>query len=257
MAVEKYRNARLEILYCHTLKYEHPDNLRFLRQVEDWIQWPITILKCQVPEYLDSDGTPDIFKVFDATGWLVGPAGARCSTELKKNLRRDYQWPDDLHLFGLCADEKGRIGEFEKRNPELYLEWMLRDGRLTKRNCLDLISECGINLPELYTKGYRNNNCIGCVKGQMGYWNKIRVDYPAVFSRMAAQERKMGVACCKRYEGETRIPIFLDELDPTAGRYEAEPDIECGPQCVNPDTELRQPPTLPPQWGSERSRGNS
>lgn len=241
LAVEKYSKARLEILYCHTLKYEHPDNLRFLREVEQWIQWPIKILKCPAPEYCDDDGVPDIFRVYDATGWLVGPKGARCTTELKKNVRKAYQWPDDLHLFGLCADETTRISGFEKQNPELYLEWMLRDGGMTKRHCLNMVSESGIQMPELYRQGYRNNNCIGCVKGQMGYWNKIRVDYPTAFARMAAQERKMGVACCKRYEGETRIPVFLDELPPNAGRYEAEPDIECGPQCVNPDAPAPEP----------------
>ncbi|MDE2104870.1 MAG: hypothetical protein KGL39_46970, partial [Patescibacteria group bacterium] len=160
---------------------------------------------------------------------------------LKKNVRKAYQWPDDLHLFGLCADETTRISEFEHQNHELRLEWMLRDSGMTKRDCLNAISESGIQMPELYRKGYRNNNCIGCVKGQMGYWNKIRVDYPDAFARMAAQERKMGVACCKRYEGETRIPVFLDELPPDAGRYEAEPDIECGPQCVNPDATAPEP----------------
>jgi hypothetical protein len=68
----------------------------------------------------------------------------------------------------------------------------------------------------------------------MGYWNKIRVDYPEAFARMAAQERKMNVAICKRYEGKNRIRVFLDELPPDAGRYEEEPDIECGPQCRPP-----------------------
>ena len=95
-----------------------------------------------------------------------------------------------------------------------------------------MVREAGIELPMMYRLGYKNNNCIGCVKGQAGYWNKIRIDFPEVYARMAAQERKMDVAINKRYEGKTRIRVFLDELPPDAGRYEVEPDIECGVLCV-------------------------
>lgn len=70
--------------------------------------------------------------------------------------------------------------------------------------------------------GYRNNNCIGCVKGGMGYWNKIRVTHPDVFERMAAEERRLGFSL---------NTVFLDELRPDQGRYELEEDIECGVLC--------------------------
>jgi len=79
--------------------------------------------------------------------------------------------------------------------------------------------------------GYKNNNCIGCVKGGAGYWNKIRVDFPNVFKRMARQERKMNVAINKRYAGGERKRVFLDELPPDMGNYFQEPDISCGPHC--------------------------
>jgi hypothetical protein len=87
----------------------------------------------------------------------------------------------------------------------------------------------------MYLLGYRNNNCIGCVKGQAGYWNKIRVDFPEVFDRMALLERKFNAALCKTepiVNGKrTRQRIFLDELDPKAGRYGAEPSMSCGILC--------------------------
>jgi hypothetical protein len=237
LAAGKYRNSeyKLEVLYCDTLKYESEDNPRFMRDVEQWIQWPI--------KTLHSEEYADIFDVFDKTGWLVGPSGARCTTELKKNVRKAYQWPEDIHIFGLTADETmplcvkqedDRIAEMVNDNPEIFLEWNLRDAGITKRQTLEAVHLAGIKLPALYRQGYRNNNCIGCVKGGMGYWNKIRVDYPEAFARMAAQERKMDVAICKRYEGKNRIRVFLDELPPDAGRYEEEPDIECGPQCRPP-----------------------
>jgi len=68
----------------------------------------------------------------------------------------------------------------------------------------------------------------------MGYWNKIRSDFPAMFEKMARQERKMNVAICKSYAGDgKRKRVFLDELPPEAGRGVPLPDIECGVLCVN------------------------
>ena len=32
----------------------------------------------------------------------------------------------------------------------------------------------------MYDLGYPNNNCIGCIKGGMGYWNRIRKDFPDI-----------------------------------------------------------------------------
>ena len=224
LAVGKYPDC--EVLYCDTLAYEHPDNMRFLRDVEQWIGKPITLLK--------SEKYADIYDVFKKTGWLVGVGGARCTTELKKNVRKAYQREDDLHIFGLTSDEEKRIDRFEDQNPELEVEWILADTDTTKNDCYRIIQEAGIELPEMYKLGYNNNNCIGCVKGQMGYWNKIRVDFPDAFERMAKLERKMNVALCKSYAGDgKRKRVFLDELDPSAGRDIPMPDIECGVLCVN------------------------
>lgn len=224
LTVEKYPDA--EILYCNTLKYEHPDNSRFLRDVEKWIGKKIKILS--------SDKYFGIFDVFENTGWLVGVGGARCTTELKKKLRKDYQKEDDIQVMGFTADENTRIESFEDDNPELFLEWILRDNNVNKSDCYKIIQRAGIDLPAMYKLGYNNNNCIGCVKGQMGYWNKIRIDFPEAFDRMAEMERKLNVAICKSYAGDgKRKRVFLDELDPVAGRNVPLPDIECGVMCVN------------------------
>lgn len=222
-AVDLYPNA--EVLYCDTLKYEHPDNLRFLREVEAWIGKSIRILKSEKYE--------DIYDVFNKTGWLVGVGGARCTTEMKKNVRKAYQRDGDLHLFGLTLDEEVRIERFEDQNPGLEVGWVLRDLGISKSDCYRIIQEARIELPTMYLLGYNNNNCIGCVKGQAGYWNKIRRDFPEAFNRMALQERKMNVAINKTYKGGGRQRVFLDELAPDAGRGVPLPDIECGVLCVS------------------------
>ena len=223
IAVKKYPNC--EVIYCDTLKYEHRDNLRFLLDVEELIGKKIKIV--------GSEKYDDIFDVYNKTGWLVGPSGARCTLELKKNVRKTYQKEGDVHIFGLTFDEEKRIDSFEDDN-NIELEWVLRDSKITKSDCYKILQQAGIDLPVMYKLGYNNNNCIGCVKGQQGYWNKIRVDFPEAFNRMAKQERKMNVAINKTYAGDgKRKRVFLDELDPNAGRDVPMPDIECGVLCVN------------------------
>jgi hypothetical protein len=211
IVTELYPNS--EVLYCNTFAYEHPDNRRFLNDVSAWIGKEIKILSS--PDYAD------IYDVFNKTGYLVGSDGARCSQELKRAVREAYQTVGDIHAFGFTSEETGRMRRLERDNPDLYIIWPL--AQMTKQDCLNMLMQAGIELPAMYKLGYKNNNCIGCVKGGKGYWNKIRVDFPEAFERMAKQERKMNFHIDKEF--------FLDELDPAAGRYESEYVIECGPVC--------------------------
>ena len=224
LAVQKY--DMVSVVYCDTLAYEHPDNVRFMRDVSQWLGVEIDVI--------GSDKYSDIFDVFRRTRYLVGVRGARCTVELKKNVRRAYQRPDDIHVFGLTADEEDRITRFEDGNPDLTIDWILEDTKTTKADCYRILQGAGIELPAMYRLGYNNNNCIGCVKGQSGYWNKIRRDFPDAFEKMARMERELGVAINKRYEKGERVRVFLDELDPRAGRGVPLPDIECGLFCVPP-----------------------
>ena len=224
LAVERY-GPRCEVLYCDTFKYEHPDNKRFFLDVEKWLGVEIKVLR--------STDYKDIFEVFDRTGWLVGVGGARCTTELKKNVRRVYQRPDDSQIFGFTKDEQKRADRFCENSPDIFAEFPLIEEGVTKAACHQRMRDAGIELPMMYRLGYKNNNCIGCVKGQIGYWNKIRRDFPEAFAKMAVQERKMDVAINKKYVKGKRIRVFLDELPPNAGRYESEGDIECGVVCIN------------------------
>lgn len=75
----------------------------------------------------------------------------------------------------------------------------------------------------MYDLGYRNNNCIGCVKGEMGYWNKIRMDFPEVFDRMEKLEREIGHSYIKGG--------FLDELEAGRGKMEDEVMPDCTIMC--------------------------
>lgn len=92
---------------------------------------------------------------------------------------------------------------------------------------MKFLTSRGIELPAMYKLGYSNSNCIGCVKGGMGYWNKVRVDFPEIFDRMAKIERDVGATCLR--EGKKKL--YLDQLDPTRGRHEDISLPECGVTC--------------------------
>jgi DNA adenine methylase Dam len=222
LAIEEYGLERVVIAYCDTGS-EHPDNERFLRDCEHWFGAPI--------EKIKSKKYKDIWDVYEKTGWLVGPAGARCTTELKKVPRNHFQRPDDIHVFGFDAKETGRISKFRKNNPEITLAVPLADHGITKDDCLKALVAEGIEIPVLYKLGFRNNNCIPCPKGGMGYFNHVRKHFPAEFQKMAETERKLGVAICSKQENGVKRRVYLDQLDPFAGNYKAEPSISCGISC--------------------------
>lgn len=199
---------------------EHPDNERFLTDCEAWFDHPVI--------RLHSDRYADTWDVWTKRRYLVGPTGALCTTELKKMVRFAFQRPDDIQCFGYTADEMHRVIRFRQQNPGVDLQTPLIGAGLTKADCLGMVDRAGIALPAMYLKGYENNNCIGCPKGGMGYWNKIRRDFPVTFDRMAKLERHLD-ATCLRDVGE---PLFLDQLDPTRGNYRDEANIECSLLCV-------------------------
>jgi 3'-phosphoadenosine 5'-phosphosulfate sulfotransferase (PAPS reductase)/FAD synthetase len=194
---------------------EHPDNERFIRDVEQWLD--IEVVQLRSAKYADT------WQVFRERRFLNSPAGALCTAELKRKLRHQFQQADDIQVFGYTVEEKGRAQRFRDNNPDVTLACPLIDAGLTKSDCLAIIDRAGIPLPAMYLLGYRNNNCIGCVKGGMGYWNKIRRDFPDVFARMALLEREIGHSCLRDQ--------FLDELDPGRGNHADEPSFECSLLC--------------------------
>lgn len=222
-------HGKIEIIYQET-NSEHPDNERFLKDCEKWYGQKII--------RLSSSKYHDIWAVFKHQKWLTNSGGAPCTAELKRMVAERYlNHGKDLEIFGYTVDERKRVMRFCKNNPERSIQAILVERGLTKEDCLGMIAKAGIEIPTMYKLGYTNNNCIGCVKGGMGYWNKIRVDFPAVFDRMAKVERDMDHSILQAYKIDkkdktrTRKRVFLDELDPDAGHHLSEPKITCGIMC--------------------------
>ena len=142
-------------------------------------------------------------------------------------MRKQFERPDDIQIFGYTVEEQDRLDRFIDANNDVKLWSVLIDKGLNKSDCLAMIDRAGIELPAMYKLGYQNNNCIGCVKGGMGYWNKIKVDFPEAFDRMAALEKTIGAKILK-HKGQR---IWLSDLPKDAGDYPKEQSIECGIFC--------------------------
>jgi len=208
------------IAYCR-VREEHEDNERFFKDCEKWFDHKITVLEHE--KYKGS-----IFNVFEKQ-YMRTPKGSPCTRSLKRKVREKFQKPDDVHVFGYTFEEEERSNNFIDANNEINTYWPLIEKGILKENCLAMIENANIELPVMYKLGYEHNNCVGCVKGGMGYWNKIRIDFPKEFERMAKFEREKGYTVLK--ESKTSEPIFLDKLDPKRGRFNDEPKIECGLFC--------------------------
>ncbi len=221
LTLEKHPEAL--VVYCDTASSEHPDNRRFLRDVQRWLGKRV--------KKIASKKFKHVREVFEKTRYMSGPMGARCTTEMKKIPRFDFQRGDDIHIFGFTADELDRQKAFRERNPELHLEWPLIEAGLDKNACMRMIQDARIKLPAMYLLGFRNNNCLGCVKAASpAYWNKIRKHFPGVFADRAKQSRELGVRLVK-LDGER---IFLDELEPERDLFTIEDNVSCGPECGSP-----------------------
>ena len=211
-----------EFIYTN-IENQHPDSLRFIRDCEKVLGKKIIILESP---YKSVDNVIQQFR------FINGPYGAKCTEVLKKRVRKEYEdklreqgVKDIIYVWGFdCSKrERARAERTVESMPQFEHEFPLIDNNLTKEDCHGILRQLGIKRPEMYDLGYRNNNCIGCVKGGKGYWNKIRKDFPEVFKQRAEEERMVGHSCIKG--------VFLDELNPTEGRIEDEVMEECSIMC--------------------------
>jgi hypothetical protein len=222
------------VAYCEIAE-EHQDNKRFLRDCEEWFGQEVIVLG-------NDKYNRSIYDVFKKTRYLKGPGGARCTGELKKNVRKAFEQTDDKQVFGYTSDEVGRLDRFIDANNDVDIWPILIEKGLTKDDCMAIIDRAGIELPEMYKLGYRNNNCIGCVKGEAGYWNKIRIDFPDVFDRMSRMEDYLGRTVCKVEKTEngkrTLERIRLVDLPVDQGNYDSEIDVQCGIFCYMAEQDI-------------------
>lgn len=216
-ALKKYKDVR--IMYIETGS-AHQDNKRFMTDCEAWYGQKI--------ETVQNKKYDNHFDVIDQTKFINSAFGARCTLELKKNVRIkiERKLKPDNQIFGFEFSEReiNRAIRFKETYPRTNPLFPLIEDELNKNECAGILAMANIKLPEMYKMGYSNNNCIGCVKGGKGYWNKIRIDFPHYFWTMAKLEREIGHSAIKG--------VYLDKLGASEGNKTKVVILDCGIFCA-------------------------
>lgn len=221
------------IVYADTGS-EHPDNVRFMKDCEDWFGQKVDVVR--------SEEFSNIYEVFEKRKMLVTHFGAApCTAALKKIPCKSVLRDGDIEIFGYTVEEKKRVERWKKDNFERDIECPLIDRQLTKDDCFGILDRIGIELPEMYRLGFRNNNCIGCVKARdnLNYWKRVRKFFPYQFERTAKLERELGMYINRISKNGQREPIYLDEIEP-GDPDGVDPNIQCGLFCMSEADNLKQ-----------------
>ena len=219
LAIEKYGVENVEIVFFETGSH-HPDNDRFIGECENLFGKKVRVMQ--------NEKFSDIYDVFAWKKLMNTPYGAPCTKYLKTRMRQEWEADNQFRaqIFGFedTPHERKRAERFLKEYPYTDAEFPLIEHGLTKEDCIRMLRDFGIEVPMMYRLGYSNNNCIGCVKGGMGYWNKVRQDFPLIFEKTAELEREYNMTIMSNR-------IYLDELEPNRG-YAVKAYVEpCGIFC--------------------------
>ena len=205
---------------------QHEDSIRFIKDCEKAIGKEIQILKSSQYSCVE-----DCVRAF---GGFKNPSNgfSPCTSWLKMRIRKEWEEQHKdyklTYVWGFDYKERNRAERIIEANPQADHEFPLIDKILLKEEVHGLFERTfDFARPAMYEMGYSNNNCIGCVKGGMGYWNRIRQDFPEVFEKRAKLERTVGHSILKDANG----PVYLDELDPERGDMKTEVMPECGMMC--------------------------
>lgn len=186
--IDIYGLDRCRFIYMDT-QNEDKDTYRFLQDCQKWYGKEIETITAL------GDKFNSIEEIWVHYKSLNNATGAICSSTLKRDLRLKWQKENDYthQAFGFDLDEPKRVKSMaknhKKANP-IFPLWMLG---LDKKDCIEIIQDAGIEIPKAYQLGFNNNNCLvtGCIQGGIGYWQKMKKDFPDRFDKMADMEHKL------------------------------------------------------------------
>jgi phosphoadenosine phosphosulfate reductase family protein len=182
-------NIRLVFIDTHN---EDVDTYRFKRECETWYSKEI--------ETISNPDFSAIREVWYKSLSLNVATGAKCSQMLKRVCRERFEKENrfSYQAFGFTIDEIKRAKGHFLNNAHSRPIFPLIMNFLSKPNCLKIIEEASslfhpLAVPRTYKMGFLNNNCFqtGCVQGGIGYWQKMRDEYPDKFNRMALVEHEL------------------------------------------------------------------
>lgn len=193
---------------------QEKDSIRFIKECEKVLNKKIEILKSPYGS---------VENAIKAAGVIKMQAGfAPCTAWLKKRVRKEWEEKhaniELTYVWGMDVTETQRAERLCESMPQYKHIFPLIENHISKESAHAILESLNIKRPKMYELGYGNNNCIGCIKGGMGYWNKIRRDFPEVFESRAKLERLIGHSILKE--------CYLDELNENRGRNK-----EIIPEC--------------------------
>lgn len=189
LCIDIYGIENVRLIFIDTFN-EDDDTYRFKKDCENWYGKEIETITRIGKKY---DKIQDVWYRYKS---LNVAGGAVCSSELKRELRKEWEKDNvfDAQAFGFDLDEirrvKSMVNNYRKTAKPIFP--LLMYG-YTKKDCVQLILDKGLKLPRAYALGFLNNNCLktGCVQGGIGYWQKMRIDIPSNFDAMAKVEHDL------------------------------------------------------------------
>lgn len=189
-AIELYGIDRCRVIMIDTYN-EDEDTYRFKEDCQKWYQLEIEVITGIGSRY---KSIQDVWEYHES---LNVATGAVCSSELKRRVREKWQKDNDFthQVFGFEFEKKefnramSMINNHYKSKPIFPLLLL----GYNKEDCLKIVQDAGIEIPRAYKLGFHNNNCLktGCVQGGIGYWQKMKKDFPDKFEAMADMEWKL------------------------------------------------------------------
>jgi 3'-phosphoadenosine 5'-phosphosulfate sulfotransferase (PAPS reductase)/FAD synthetase len=247
LTIDLYGKDNVQIIFIDT-KNEHEDTYRFKDDCQKWYEIPIGTITGIGDKY---NSVQDV--------WIKNKSlnvahGAICSSELKRRVRE--KWEKELEfkhqVFGFDMDEPKRAKSMKMNHKQTKPLFPLLMFGYNKKDCINIIENAGIEVPEMYKLGFLNNNCFktGCVQGGIGYWQKMKREFPEKFEAMAELKGKP-VTMLKDQSNKAKQSsnqlIFLKphkdypmvkDISMIKGR-EPEPLFECNGFCGVNDLEKR------------------
>jgi 3'-phosphoadenosine 5'-phosphosulfate sulfotransferase (PAPS reductase)/FAD synthetase len=186
IGIDLYGKENVRVIFIDTHN-EDDDTYRFMKDCADWYGIEI--------ETISSTKHESVQAVWLKYKALNNASGAVCSSEMKRQVRENWQKENTWNhqVFGFELDEakraKGMVLNHAKTKPIFPLMMY----GLNKKDCIDIVSKAGIDPPNMYKLGFLNNNCFktGCVQGGIGYWQKMKRDFPDKFNAMAEMEHRI------------------------------------------------------------------
>jgi PP-loop superfamily ATP-utilizing enzyme len=186
LCIDLYGLENCRFIFIDT-RNEDEDTYRFMKDCEKWYGKEI--------ETISSNEFNSVQEVWRKHKSLNVATGAICSTVLKRKVREQWQKTNeyDYQAFGFELWEAKRSIGMILNHADAKAIFPLMLYGYSKKDCVRIVKEAELIIPRVYDYGYKNNNCFktGCVQGGIGYWQKIRIEYPEKFEAMANMEHDL------------------------------------------------------------------